>query len=94
MLSKSFFTYFFDDYFTSHLREGRSRCQCRYHFHPLGYVWNLESTRERKKNTKENGFLMFGFTMENIKEKQTQSKFLKILYIFKILSPYIRERIK
>ena len=34
----------------------------------LGSVWNLESTRER--NTKENHFLIIGFTMENIKENK------------------------
>ena len=36
----------------------------------LGSVWNPESTRERKKNIKENDFLMFGSTVENIKENQ------------------------
>ena len=44
----------------------------------LGSVWNPESTREWKKNDKENDFLMFGSTVENIKENQIQSKFFKI----------------
>ena len=29
----------------------------------------MENTRERKKKTNENDFLMFGFTVENIKRK-------------------------
>ena len=33
------------------------------------YIWFLESTKERKKNAKENGFLIFGFTMKNSKKK-------------------------
>ena len=36
----------------------------------LGSVWNPKNTRERKKNIKENDFLMFGFIVENIKEIQ------------------------
>ena len=35
-----------------------------------GYVWNPEIARERKKNSAENYFLMFGFTVKNIKENQ------------------------
>ena len=35
---------------------------------PLGYVWFLESTKERKINAKENGFLIFGFTMKMCKK--------------------------
>ena len=35
----------------------------------LGYVWFLESIKEKKKNIKEN-FLMFGITIENMKENQ------------------------
>ena len=31
---------------------------------------------------KENDFLMFGFTMENIKENQIYSEFLKFFHIF------------
>ena len=38
---------------------------CLYEF---GYVWFLESNKERKKNTKENDFLMFVFTMKNTKK--------------------------
>ena len=34
------------------------------------YIWFLESTKERKKNAKENGFLIFGFTMKNLKKKK------------------------
>ena len=33
-----------------------------------GYVWLSESTKKRKEKTKENGFLIFGFTIENTKE--------------------------
>ena len=48
----------------------------------IGSVWKLESTRKRKKKkTKENDFLMFGFTMKNIKKikyNHNSSKF----YIF------------
>ena len=40
------------------------------------YIWFLESTKERKKNAKENGFLIFGFTMKNSKKKK------QILIIF------------
>ena len=36
----------------------------------LGSVWNPENKKERKINTKENDFLMFGFTVENIKKKK------------------------
>ena len=36
----------------------------------ISYVSNLESARERTKNTKENDFLMFGFTLKNITENQ------------------------
>ena len=36
----------------------------------LGYVWNPESTRQRKKIFKENDFHIFGFTLEKIKENQ------------------------
>ena len=36
----------------------------------LGYVWFSENTKERKKNTKENDFFMFGCPMKNIKENQ------------------------
>ena len=36
--------------------------------------------------------LMFGFTVQNIKENQIQSKFLEILYCFKFLSLYIIEK--
>ena len=35
-----------------------------------GSVWNPESSRQRKKNSKENDFFMFGFIVENIKENQ------------------------
>ena len=34
----------------------------------LGYVWFMRTSRERKKNVKENGFFIFGFTMKNMKE--------------------------
>ena len=34
--------------------------------------------------SEKNNFLMFGFTMENIKEKKIKSNFLKILQVFKI----------
>ena len=37
------------------------------HFH---YVWFQENTNERKKNVKENDFLMFSFTIKNKKENQ------------------------
>ena len=36
----------------------------------MSYTWNPKSARERKKNTKENDFLMFGFTLKNITENQ------------------------
>ena len=39
---------------------------------------NPKSTKERKKILKENDFLIFDFTLENIKENQICSKF----YIF------------
>ena len=44
-----------------------------------------ENTSERKKNVKKNDFLMFGSMVENMKENK--SKFLKILHIFKFISP-------
>ena len=31
----------------------------------LGYVCFMKSIKERKKSVKENGFLIFGFTMKN-----------------------------
>ena len=40
----------------------------------LGSVWNPESTREKKKSTKENDFRMFGF----IVEKKKKSNIIKI----------------
>ena len=48
-----------------------------------------KALRKEKKNIKENGFLIFGFTMENAKENQIQLKFVKILYIFKLFNIYI-----
>ena len=33
------------------------------------YIWFLDNTKKRKKNVKENGFLIFGFTIENMKKK-------------------------
>ena len=36
----------------------------------LGYVWFPESTKKKKKNAKENNFLMFGCPIKNIKESQ------------------------
>ena len=41
----------------------------RYHFDS---IWNPKSTRERKKNVKENYFFMFGggFKVKNIKSNQ------------------------
>ena len=36
---------------------------------------------------KENDFLIFGFIVENIEENQEHLKFLKILHVFKFLSP-------
>ena len=36
----------------------------------LGYIWILESMEERKKNAKENSFLMIDFTMGNMKENK------------------------
>ena len=30
----------------------------------------MESIKKRKKNVEENGFLMFGFIVENMKENQ------------------------
>ena len=62
------------------------------------YVWfpeNLkENARERKykgkkKNAKENDFLMFGCPMKNIKENQIWLKLIKNLCIFKLFNPYI-----
>ena len=50
------------------------------HF-PLGSVWSPESSMERKKNGKENYFLMFGFTMKNIKKIKYNQNFSKF-YIF------------
>ena len=44
-----------------------------------GFVWNRESTREMKKYNEENDFLLFGSTMENIKENQNSSKFYMFL---------------
>ena len=44
-----------------------------------GSVWNPESTRERKKYNEENDFLLFGSTVENIKEYQNSSKFYMFL---------------
>ena len=32
------------------------------------YIWFLDNTKKRKKNVKENGFLIFGFTIENMKK--------------------------
>lgn len=36
---------------------------------PKGYVWFLESTKERKK-TYENNFLIFDYNRENTKENK------------------------
>ena len=55
---------------------------------PLGSVWNPESTRERKKNSIENDFLMFGFTIENLKENkynQNSSNFFIFLNFLVII---------
>ena len=46
------------------------------------YIWFLESTKERKKNAKENGFLIFGFTMKNLKKKKLIIIGLCILNLF------------
>ena len=48
----------------------------------------------KKKNIKVNYFLIFGFIVKNIKDYKIKSKFLKILHIFKFVSPYIMERNK
>ena len=58
-----------------------------------GYVWNRKILGKEKKN-KENDFLTFGFIMENIKENQIYSKFLKCFYILKFLNSCIIERNK
>ena len=47
----------------------------------LGYVWNPESTKERKKITKENDFSCLVSLVENIKENQIYQNFSK-LYMF------------
>lgn len=49
-----------------------------------------ESNKERKKNTKENDFLIFGF-MEN---KKLKLKLIRILCILKLFNPYTIEEIK
>ena len=54
----------------------------------LDSIRNPESTRKEKKINKTNYFLMFDFTMEKYGRK---SKFLKIVYILKFLSPYVIE---
>ena len=46
-------------------------CQCRIKL--LGYDWFLESTNETKKiYIIKNGFLIFSFTVKNMKSKQIQ----------------------
>ena len=55
---------------------------------PFGYVWNSESTKERKKKTKKIDFLIFGFTVEKLIYNQI---FSKIVCISKFFIPYIIE---
>ena len=48
----------------------------------------MESTKERKKNTKENDFLIFVHLMKDLKEYICS---LKNVYIFKLFNFYIDE---
>ena len=41
------------------------------------------------KSIKENDFLIFGFTMKNMKENQIQLKLIKNLYILKLFNLYM-----
>lgn len=43
-------------------------------------VWNPSKSQVKKKNIKENDFLLSDFNMDNIKENQ-------VLHFFKFLSP-------
>ena len=56
-------------------------------------LWASFETQKirEKKNAKKKYFLMFSFTINIIKKNQIQSKFLKILHIFKFFNPYIIE---
>ena len=51
-------------------------------------LWNPESTLERKKNTEENDFPMFGFTVLN-KRKSNIIKIPKFFTYFLILLVFI-----
>ena len=53
-----------------------------------------KSIKERKKNTKENNFFMFGLIMKNIKKNKILLNLVRILCILKLFNPYIIEEIK
>ena len=51
-------------------------------YYHLGYIWF-------SKSITENNFLIFGFTMKNMKENQIQLKLIKKLYILKLFNLYM-----
>ena len=51
----------------------------------------MKSAKKRKKNIKENNFLIFVRLMKDLKENQIQIKLLKNLYNFKLFNFYIDE---
>ena len=59
----------------------------------LSYVWYPASTKERKKNAKENEFLIFGFIMKNTEKKKNQIylKLIRNLYTLKLFNLYIKK---
>ena len=50
---------------------------------------SLKIIKKEKKNSKENDFLMFDFSMKNMKENKIWLKMVKNLYIFKIFNIHI-----
>ena len=50
---------------------------------------SLKIIKKEKKNSKENDFLMFDFSMKNMKENKIWLKMVKNLSIFNILNIHI-----
>ena len=46
---------------------------------------------KEKKNTKEIGFLVFGFTIKDMKKKSNIIKIIKNLFIVKLFNHYIEK---
>ena len=51
----------------------------------LYIVLNPGRNTKERKSIKENDFLMFGFTMETVKENTIELKLVRSLYLFKSL---------